>query len=71
MFRKDNCLDNAPMESFFRPMKDEMEYKQATSFDELVEIIDSYMSYYNNDRFQWELNKMSPAQYGAHISVVT
>lgn len=30
-------------------MRAEMEYKQATSFGELVEIIHSYMSYYSND----------------------
>jgi len=71
MSRKGNCLDNAPMESFFGHMKDEMEYKQSTSFGELVEIIDSYMSYYNNDRYQWGLSKMSPAQYRTHISVMT
>lgn len=71
MSRKGNCLDNAPMESFFGHMKDEMEYKHAMSFGELVEIIDSYMSYYNNDRYQWGLSKMSPAQYRTHISMVT
>jgi len=69
MSRKGNCLDNAPMESFFGHMKDEMEYKQAMSFDELGEIVDSYMSYYNNDRYQWGLNKMSPAQYRTRILV--
>ncbi|WP_258280761.1 IS3 family transposase [Clostridium sp. CM027] len=69
--RKGNCLDNAPMESFFGHMKDEMEYKQAMSFGELVGIVDSYMSYYNNDRYQWGLNKMSPAQYRTHFLVLT
>lgn len=29
MSRKGNCLDNAPMESFFGHMKDEMQYRQA------------------------------------------
>ena len=69
MSRKGNCLDNAPVESFFGHMKDEMEYKQAMSFGELGEIVDSYMIYYNNDRYQWGLNKMSPAQYRTHILV--
>jgi transposase InsO family protein len=44
MSRKGNCLDNVPMESFLAHMKDEMEYKHAMSFGELVEIINSYMS---------------------------
>lgn len=69
MSRRGNCLDNAPMESFFGHMKDEMVYKQAMSFGELGEIVDSYMIYYNNDRYQWGLNKMSPAQYRTHILV--
>ncbi len=27
MSRRGNCLDNAPMESFFGHMKDELDYK--------------------------------------------
>ena len=69
MSRKGNYLDNAPMESYLRHMKDEMQYKQAMSFGEVGEIVHSYMSYYNNDRYQWGLNNMSPAQYRTHILV--
>lgn len=69
MSRKGNCLDNAPMESFFGHMKDEMEYAEALSFNELERIVDDYMNYYNRFRYQWGLNKMSPAQYRTHILV--
>lgn len=69
MSRKGNCLDNAPMESFFGHMKDEMEYGEALSFSELEIIVDNYMNYYNKFRYQWGLNKMSPVQYRTHILV--
>jgi len=26
-------------------------------------VIDDYMDYYNNDRYQWKLAKLSPRQY--------
>lgn len=65
MSRRGNCWDNAPQESFFGHMKDEIdEYiKQANSFEELKKIIDDYINYYNNDRYQYELAKLSPNEY--------
>ncbi len=61
MSRRGNCLDNAPMESFFGHMKDEVPYKQANSMAELKYLIDDYMDHYNNRRKQWTLKKMTPA----------
>lgn len=69
MSLKGNCLDNAPMESFFWHMKDEMEYSESLLFNELELIVDDYMNYYNRFRYQLELNKMSPDQYRTHILV--
>ena len=43
MSRRGNCLDNAPMESFFGHMKDEVPYKKANSLAELKYMIDDYM----------------------------
>lgn len=63
MSRRGNCWDNAPQESFFGHMKDEINIKECGSFDELNTIIDDYMDYYNNDRYQWELEKLSPYEY--------
>jgi len=40
MSRKGNCWDNAPMESFFGHMKDEVDFDTCTSFKELSEKID-------------------------------
>lgn len=63
MSRRGNCWDNAPQESFFGHMKDEIDIKDCESFENLIEIIDDYMDYYNNDRYQWELEKLSPSEY--------
>lgn len=63
MSRSGNCLDNAPIESFFGHMKDEMEYKECKTLDEIRAKIDEYMYYYNNNRYQWGLNKMTPLEY--------
>lgn len=67
MSRRGNCIDNAPMESFFGHMKDEMEYKQSKTFDELKQRVDSYMIFYNESRKQWNLKKMTPVEYRSHL----
>lgn len=63
MSRSGNCLDNAPIESFFGHLKDEIEYKECKTLDEIRAKIDKYMYYYNNNRYQWGLNKMTPLEY--------
>lgn len=63
MSRRGNCWDNAPQESFFGHMKDEVNLNEYESFDELKTGIDDYMDYYNNDRYQYQLAKLSPNQF--------
>jgi Transposase and inactivated derivatives len=65
MSRKGNCWDNAPQESFFGHMKDEVRYEIARmkSFDEVKAKIDDWIDYYNNDRYQWDLAKLSPREF--------
>ena len=67
MSRKGVCLDNAPIESFFGHLKDELEYKRCRTLEELKEAIDKYIEYYNNERGQWGLKKMPPAKYREHL----
>lgn len=67
MSRKGNCWDNAPMESFFGHFKDEVDYKDCNSLIELKQLVDSYIDEYNNHRYQWGLNKMTPVQYRGHL----
>lgn len=63
MSRRGNCWYNAPQESFFGHMKDEVNYKDCTSFEELELVIDNYINYYNNSRYQWNLKKLTPVKY--------
>ena len=69
MSRKGNCWDNAPQESFFGHMKDEIRdaVACAVSFETVREIVDDQMDYYNNDRYQWQLLKLSPAEYCGYL----
>lgn len=63
MSRRGNCWDNAPQESFFGHMKDSIDVSSCTEFAEVKQLIDDYMDYYNNDRYQWRLCKLSPNEY--------
>lgn len=53
MSRRGNCLDNAPIGSFFGHFKDEVDYKQAKSLAELHTIVREYKDHYNHTRKQW------------------
>lgn len=64
MSRKGNCLDNAPIESFFGHLKDEVDYKSCKNFKALNKSITNYIDYYNNDRPQWGLKQKTPAEAG-------
>ena len=65
MSRRDNCWDNAPQESFWGHMKNELasEIPGWTSFADAKASIDRWMDYYNQDRCQWDLAKLSPMNF--------
>ena len=69
MSRRGNCWDNAPQESFFGHMKDEIrdEIKAFASFEAVKAKVDDWIDYYNNDRYQWELLKLSPHEYYQYL----
>jgi len=69
MSRRGNCWDNAPQESFFGHMKDELKdsITQETTYVEIKPIIDDWIDYYNNDRYQMGLQKLSPNEYYQYI----
>lgn len=69
MSRKGNCLDNAPIESFFGHFKDELNYSDCDTFEELEKKVNEYIYDYNNIRYQWNLKKMTPVQYRDHLLV--
>ena len=67
MSRRGNCWDNAPQESFYGHMKDEIHISECKDFESLRLEIDSWMDYYNNYRYQWKLAKLSPNEYYEYI----
>ena len=67
MSRSGNCLDNAPIESFFGHLKDEVEYKECKTLEEIRDKIDIYIYYYNTRRYQWGLNKMTPNEFRQYL----
>ena len=70
MSRRGNCWDNAPQESFFGHMKDELKpyIKGWDNYSDLKIRIDDWIDYYNNDRYQMSLNKMSPNEFYTYIT---
>ena len=67
MSKRGNCWDNAPQESFFGHFKDECSYGGCESFEALRTMIDDYAWYYNNERRQWDRNRMTPVQYETYL----
>lgn len=68
MSRRGNCWDNAPIESFFGNLKVDISNSDKTlndcrNYKELELRIKEYFDYYNNDRPQWNLNRITPKQY--------
>ena len=70
MSRKGQCWDNAPQESFFGHMKDEIMFyvKMCSTYEEVQARIDDWIDYYNNDRYHWDLAKLSPKEYYTFIT---
>lgn len=67
MSRKGNCWDNSPQESFFGHMKDEIDLSKCKTFNDVKVIIDDWIEYYNNERYQWNLAKLSPVEYYKYV----
>lgn len=65
MSRKGNCWDNAPQESFYGHMKDSIKEKlnNCEQFSEVKTVVDEYIHYYNNQRYQWQLAKLAPNEF--------
>ncbi len=67
MSRRGNCWDNAPQESYFGHMKDELHLKECLDYTDLKKEIDEYINYYNNYRYQWDLGKRTPMEYRVYL----
>ena len=64
MSRKGNCLDNAPMESFFAILNSELFHPgRFDTVQSLNDAIEHYIDYYNHHRIKLKLKGLSPVQY--------
>lgn len=63
MSRVAHCIDNGPMEGFWRILKRERYYgRRFTSKRELIQTIENYIHYYNTGRVQRKLGVLTPME---------
>jgi len=63
MSRVAKCIDNGPMEGFWGILKRERYYgKRFNSREELVAMIEDYIYYYNNKRYQRRFGVLTPME---------
>lgn len=64
MSRKGNCLDNAPIESFFSLLKREcLNRVTLNSVEHVREILHDYLNWYNKQRISLNKKGMTPVEY--------
>jgi len=54
------------MESFFGHMKDEVNFIDCQTIDEVKVRVADYIGYYNTERYQWGLKKDDPLRVRGH-----
>ncbi|WP_180498387.1 IS3 family transposase, partial [Aedoeadaptatus nemausensis] len=67
MSRKGNCWDNAPCESFFGKMKQEVPFDENANDQEIETAVADYINYYRYRRYQEGLGDMTPYEYGSTL----
>jgi len=68
MSRKGVPYDNSPMESFFSILKnEELKLHRGKSMNEMKIILDQYIHYYNYERPQYGLEKLTPIEYRSQL----
>lgn len=67
MSRKGNCIDNAPIESFFGLLKDHIDLKDCKNLRDVEKEVTKKINYYNHRRPQLGLKKMPPSEYRRHL----
>jgi transposase InsO family protein len=69
MSRRACCWDNAPQESLFGHMKDEIHLRQRSDNHAIITSkINDWVDYYNNDRPQWSLAKLTPSEFFKYVT---
>ena len=68
MSRRGNCWDNAPQQSFFAILKTEMDLRIYNTYKKMALSVADYINYYNGDRPQLGINKMTPLEYDEYLT---
>jgi putative transposase len=74
MSRKGCSPDNAACEGFFGRLKTEMFYPRdwkATTIEQFIEVVDSYIRWYNEKRIKISLGSRSPIEYRQSLGLST
>ena len=74
MSRKGCSPDNAACEGFFGRLKTELFYPrnwQDINIDQFIQIVDSYIRWYNEKRIKISLGSLSPIEYRASLGFTT
>lgn len=68
MSRKGNCLDNAPVESFFHLFKTELlnGFPPCKNLSEFKQSATQYVHYFNYERISLKTKGMTPVEYRNH-----
>lgn len=67
MSRKACCLDNAPIESFWAKVKFQIGSTKHMSHQQIEEVVDKYIHYYNTERTQERLGWLTPNEYAKQL----
>ena len=57
------CWDSVPRESFFGRMKEGIQFTKSDCYPDIARKIDDWIDYYNKDRYQWLLTRLSLKEY--------
>lgn len=69
MSRRATPYDNAPIESFFSLLKnEELNLYPNLSMSQMRKIVNRFIDYYNLERPQWALKKMTPTEFRSHLT---
>jgi len=72
MSRKACSPDNAACEGFFGRLKNELFYPRdwkSTTVEQFIEVVDSYIRWYNEKRIKISLGSLSPIEYRASLGL--
>lgn len=74
MSRKGCSPENAACEGFFGRLKTELFYSRdwrTVSTDQFIEVVDSYIRWYNEKRIKISLGALSPTEYRESLGLTT